>query len=498
MAKKKNSSKKGSEAKTSGKSASRTKSTQPKKDKKILAKKITPISSGPPLISRIMEIGIILVAVGCPLLFSVWSKNNFLLPKEIYAESILLILFAIYLIKVVRDGKFNLVPSDLWYPLAAFTAITFISLINSISFYLSLLDLAEFLSYFFILFLTLNFIRTHTQKNRIFWALVAVCLISSTYAVCQFYDLEFKFWARQGGRGNIFSTFGNPNRYSSFVGAVLPAMVGYFLFLRGVRKYILAFAIPLAYTGVMMTFTRGSLLGVGVSGFIMFVLLIRFFKLSFFKNYLKSFLYLVAVFVVITAIFSTKNPINISQRTITERAASAVAGQEVSVRQRLMIWQISLLMTKDHPIIGQGIGTYKYHYLWYQGKFFENPANQDRLNLAVWAREAHNEYVQILAEFGILGFIFWLWLFFTFFRGRYKSFKKERNQAHLLLTRLGLTMGALVILVHATVSFPLHIVPNGILLFLLMGLAALGGKEKGNNYEKDIYRPQSANNTLKE
>ena len=205
-----------------------------------------------------------------------------------------------------------------------------------------------------------------------------------------------------------------------------------------------------------------------------------------------------AVFVVITAIFSTKNPINISQRTITERAASAVAGQEVSVRQRLMIWQISLLMTKDHPIIGQGIGTYKYHYLWYQGKFFENPANQDRLNLAVWAREAHNEYVQILAEFGILGFIFWLWLLFTFFRGRYKSFKKERNQAHLLLTRLGLTMGALVILVHATVSFPLHIVPNGILLFLLMGLAALGGKEKGNNYEKDIYRPQSANNTLKE
>ena len=105
---------------------------------------------------------------------------------------------------------------------------------------------------------------------------------------------------------------------------------------------------------------------------------------------------------IITAIFSTENPINYTSQTVVERAASAVSGGE----QRLMIWQISLLMAKDHPIIGQGIGTYKYHYLWYQGKFFEDPANQDRINLAVWTREAHNEYVQILAELGILGFIF--------------------------------------------------------------------------------------------
>jgi len=483
MSKKKHSSKDNPKLHASKKPLDKAKPAFPGKEKKLSAKKKIPPPPPVPIINRVMEIGIILVAVGCPLLFSIWSKNNFLLPKRTYAESILVVLFGIYLIKVVEDGKFNLVKSDLWYPLAAFMGVMFISLVHSISLYLSLLDLADFLAYFLTLFLTINFIRTYTQRNRVFWSLVAVCLISSTYAVCQFYNIEFKFWARQGGRGNIFSTFGNPNRYSGFVGGVLPAMIGYFLISRGIRKYILGYIIPLTYTGMMMTFTRGALMGLGVSLIVMLLLLVRFYGLNFFKRYRYRLLYLIAIFVVITGIFSTENPINVSHLTVAQRAASAAAGKETSVRQRIMIWRIGLLMFKDHPIIGQGIGTFKYHYLNYQGKFFENPANKNLINLAVWAREAHNEYVQILAETGILGFLCWMWLLFTFFRGRYISFKEEREKEDYLLPHLGLTMGALVILVHATVSFPLHIIPNGILLFLLMGLAALPSKLEGT-YEK--------------
>ena len=421
-------------------------------------------------INKVVEAGVILVTGGSALVFFIWSKNNFLLPKETYAESILIVLLAIYLIKVVEDGRFYLVKSNLWYPLLGIAGASLFSLINSVSFYLSFLDLAEFLSYFFILFLAVNFIRTWTQKTRIFWALVVVCIITSAYAVCQFYNLEFKFWVRQGGRGNIFSTFGNPNRYSGWVGAVVPVMICYFFTMQGVKKYILGTSIALTYTGMMMTFTRGALLGLVVSLSFMLFLLLRFLHLKFFKKYKAKIFYLISIFAIISVVFSTKNPINISGQTIIGRFVSAATGQEASLRQRLMIWQVSFLMARAHPFIGQGIGTYKYHYLWYQGKFFENPANQNRLNLAVWAREAHNEYLQILVEMGALGLFFWLWLIFTFFGENYRGLKKEKNQKHFLM-RLGLGTGAFVILVHAAVSFPLHIVPNGILLFLLMGLA---------------------------
>ena len=474
MTKKKNLSGKNPKKKTREEPERKTVPIKPGMDK-TQVKKVKKLTSVP-FINRVMEIGIILVAVGTPLLFSIWSKNNFLLPKETYAESILIILLGIYLIKAVEDGKFYVVKSDLWYPLLAFMGACLISLFHSISLYLSLLDLADFLSYFFVLFLTVNFIRTYTQRNRVFWALVAVCLISSTYAVCQFYNIEFKFWARQGGRGNIFSTFGNPNRYAGFVGGVLPVMIGYFLVAKGVRKYILALVIPLTYTGMMMTFTRGALLGLFVALWAMLFIVFYFLGKDFFKKYYRRIFYLILIFAAITTIFSTENPINISRLTVAQRAVSAARGQETSVRQRFMIWQISLLMAKDHPIIGQGIGTYKYHYLWYQGKYFEDPENQDKLNLAVWAREAHNEYVQILAETGVVGLFCWLFLLFTFFRGRYRNLREERDDHTLFFPRLGFTMGVLVILVHATVSFPLHIIPNGILLFLLMGLASLSQK----------------------
>ena len=56
------------------------------------------VSSGAPFLNRVILIGIILVAVGTPLLFSLWSKNNFLMPKEVYAEGILIVLLGIYLI----------------------------------------------------------------------------------------------------------------------------------------------------------------------------------------------------------------------------------------------------------------------------------------------------------------------------------------------------------------------------------------------------------------
>ena len=425
-----------------------------------------------PIINRVMEIGIIIVAFVTPLLFSIWSKNNFLLPKRTFAQSVLIILLGIYLIKAEEDGRFLIVKSDIWLPLAAFTGIALISLVHSISFYLSLIDLAQYLSYFFILFLTVNFIRTNRQKNRVFWVLVAVCFISSTYAVFQFYNIEFKFWARQGGRGNIFSTFGNPNRYSGFVGAVIPAMVGYFLVVKGIRKYILAITIPLSYTGVMMTFTRGALMGLGIASLVMLILLIGYLGYKVLFRYRLRIVYLLIVIAVITLTFSTENPINWSRFTVGERFASAVKG-ETSFVQRLMIWKISLMMVKDHPFIGEGVGTFKYHYLNYQGKYFENPAHKNDIHLAVWARESHNEYVEIAAEMGIIGLFIWLWLIFTFFRGRINSLKKKREEKKesQFIPQLGLTMGVLVILVHCVVSFPLHIAPNGLLLFLLMGLA---------------------------
>jgi len=59
------------------------------------AGKFIPPKESVPLSNRIIEGGLLLLVLGCPLLFSIWSKNNFLLPKTVFAEVILTVLFGV-------------------------------------------------------------------------------------------------------------------------------------------------------------------------------------------------------------------------------------------------------------------------------------------------------------------------------------------------------------------------------------------------------------------
>lgn len=70
-----------------------------------------------------------------------------------------------------------------------------------------------------------------------------------------------------------------------------------------------------------------------------------------------------------------------------------------NVAQRKPIWQTSWAMIQDHGVGGVGIGHYKWHYLEAQAKAIEkHPEN-------VWQYTywAHSEYLQWIAEFGIVG-----------------------------------------------------------------------------------------------
>lgn len=71
--------------------------------------------------------------------------------------------------------------------------------------------------------------------------------------------------------------------------------------------------------------------------------------------------------------------------------------KERNVKERLYIWDSALNMAKDHPLTGVGLGNFYEQYL----NHYKN--KQVRLE---WAGEhAHNLYLHILAEMGILGFV---------------------------------------------------------------------------------------------
>jgi O-antigen ligase len=118
-------------------------------------------------------------------------------------------------------------------------------------------------------------------------------------------------------------------------------------------------------------------------------------------------------------------------------------------------WRIFL----DHPIIGTGLGTLQQVYPPYETLYDGRIVNH-----------THNDYLEALAETGLLGGICCAWFLGALFIGALRHLQDDGNSFANML-RLGGWTGCCGLLVHSLVDFNLHI-PSNLLLFLLMSLLA--------------------------
>ena len=87
-------------------------------------------------------------------------------------------------------------------------------------------------------------------------------------------------------------------------------------------------------------------------------------------------------------------------------------------RGRLMIWVETFLMWARHPWLGVGLGQYNLHQLEAQHRFFAlGDWTRAFHQNAAFVLDAHNQYLQILAEQGLLGFGLFLFLVSLSMRG---------------------------------------------------------------------------------
>ncbi len=142
-----------------------------------------------------------------------------------------------------------------------------------------------------------------------------------------------------------------------------------------------------------------------------------------------------------------------------------------SVGARFEDWQIGLMMFRAHPIIGIGIGEYKRQFLPYKARYLQTPQGQ-AMNAQVGyiprAAQAHNEYVQVAAELGLLGLLAGAFLILMIFWStlRRVPVSESAGRRFMLLALLG---GALAFLSDSVFSFPLHLPANALVFAFLLG-----------------------------
>jgi len=428
-----------------------------------------------------------LFIITLPVLFIHKYVYNFRINQTLIINLLIFIIFTFYILNAVKEEKIKYSRNYLNLPILLFVFFAAISILMNNSLLISQQNFIIFLSYFFIYFLVANNIRTKETFNFSLKLFFITASLTSLYLMIQYYGFD----PFLSDISRLTSTLGNRNYVSGYLALIFPVAFSLFLIESKKRKKLFYIAVLLIiYTGIIICHTRAIWIALSFS-LIVFIYLLSHYKINKILRDNKKWLIIIfSLFLLITLIYSTDNPLNRSSITAAERAISAFDPKGSSLRSRLFIWQTTIDMIKDRPLLGSGLGTFPLYYLEYQADFLQN--NPDYIQFLGKAAEAHNEYLQIWAEIGIVGFLTFMLIIVIFYRTNLSLIKKIKT-INGKITVIGLISGVTVTLIHSIFSFPFHIPAVAASFWFLIGIAmssenifAEEGKEIGKVNQCEI------------
>lgn len=458
------------------------------------------------ILSRVQEYAVMALVVLTPLAFYKGAEEAFLSIKLVVAEVCLLVFMLATLVRrgVSGSGRTVLFPASwlILLLLAGFSVSAGLAAPLQLPAGFGVLDRMPLgADYAHLVFFVLGFLllsaweRDDTATTRILLAAIATATLTAVYGLMQFIGLDplKSLWVEHtvAMQRGIFSTLGNANMLSGYLAALLPLVVAWFLTAPPGGRKIGWGAVALVFaTTILVTGTRGAWLGGVVSLAIMIAVLVRraivpgavLLKVG---GILLLVAVLLSVAIAATTLFSDRPPENF----FWKRATLALDNyQDVSGRARLIAWDICLRMVAVHPVSGIGIGEFPRQFLYYRSTFFKSKDRVDYVPIvsALNYDRAHNEYLQVMVEGGLLAAIPLLLLILLLL------IRAPAALAAVPAERLPLVAGGfcglVAIMFDAMFSFPLHLAVSGSLFVILGSIVAPLISLRGKVVERGPWR----------
>jgi len=134
-----------------------------------------------------------------------------------------------------------------------------------------------------------------------------------------------------------------------------------------------------------------------------------------------------------------------------------------------MVWKISLPMFTELPITGIGYGNYAVQYLDYQAKWFAQPEHQQWAYKATNMKLAHNEFLQVFYETGLIGGFIFLFLIILAFYYLIRKFREGHSKVDFKYYLTVFSFLSLIIF-HGFVDDTLHFFSLNYLFIILLGM----------------------------
>lgn len=264
------------------------------------------------------------------------------------------------------------------------------------------------------------------------------------------------------------STLGNRTYYAGFLAMLLPIVVIELLRKHNSRGYkiTLAAIIPTIIYLLVLTETRSAWVAVLLSVVLFLFLNVR-------KARIRWLLTTLLLVVVIGSSFTFPG-------IIQQRLASLFTSDPTSsVARRVVIYEGAWHAFVASPVIGRGIGNFVEFYPAYRSPDYWMSRSEDLVP------HAHNEFLEILSETGLVGILAFLWLLFVCFRSIRRSYSAATADSKLLIA--GLSCAIVAALIDNLGNVSLRTVPAAMMFWMILGL--MMGLEPGASKEIRIRVP---------
>ena len=236
---------------------------------------------------------------------------------------------------------------------------------------------------YFGLFLTVYALVKNNKSIQRF-LLISFITVGSILLIRDLYN--FFSWGYLSSGRYLIGSFYWHNQMAGFIVILIPLLLSLFLLIKNLYlKFVLLSAILISLIAIVFTYSRGGWLSLIAS-------LLLFLALSFkkIKSHIKP-LFIMFVIFLISMVVVIK-PANIGRKIESIKTELSSQTRSVSGNLRITVWQNTFKMIKDNPIFGVGPGVFGESYYKYQNVPW------------LYAKNAHNHYLEYVAELGIVGF----------------------------------------------------------------------------------------------
>ena len=331
-------------------------------------------------------------------------------------------------------------------PIVIYFLVCFLAVIFSSNHGISIKTfIGKTVEYFLLFFIVVETVDKRILKNILIVFIGSASLLSIDGIYQYFSHIDFLRHRNQPIAGRVNGPFSTPNDFANYMVTLFPLIASVALIKFKKLRYRITIAIiSLAvFFSLIISTTRAS--------WVAFLLAMPLIAIMGNKKLFIWMLLLTIVVLSLTQFLPGPARMQISNFLNLQGWKSA---------QRQIVWKMSFNMFLEKPILGQGLGTFMHNFSRFVPKDYPEG----------WgASYAHNCFLQIAAETGVLGLLAFISIIVVLFVSGFKALKKIKDQRHFYFLS-GLLVSIFVYLVGSFFDTHLYSLAFSFIFWLMVGM----------------------------